>query len=404
LIQLSASAAPQAPAAPRPAPVTAAGTGGFAVALAAAAVPEAAEKTVEALIPDRQALAAGGKKLPGLDDKPGEGEGDTDPDTDSDADVPDASFAWFAAPVVSDPARTGFSQAGKPAPRPITLGSSPDGNTPGAAKPALDTAAPQVAGKAPDAITLAGDAAADPAARPVPQPAAAPTVGIALPAAADPKPVFQPRADAAQPAPPQQPVALPTVEATLEVPALLGRPVAMSAPFSLDTPGAPRRLIREIAGATFAPTAPDAASAPAIAAPGDLQQAMLDTRRHEWMGSMIDRIEAMRDASAIGDTRIRLSPAALGQVDISIRQEGDRVHVHFAAETQAGRQLLTDAQPRLAELAEARGVKLGQTSVDSGTSGSGQQQSAATPGQPVPLRPAGAVAAEAAPDTDQRIA
>nr|WP_256731323.1 flagellar hook-length control protein FliK [Sphingomonas sp. dw_22] len=110
----------------------------------------------------------------------------------------------------------------------------------------------------------------------------------------------------------------------------------------------------------------------------------------------------MRDASATGDTRIRLAPDALGQVDISIRHEGDRIHVHFATETQAARQLLSDAQPRLSELAEARGVKLGQTSVDGGTAGSGQQQNAATR-QPAPPRPAGA-AAEAAADTDQRIA
>lgn len=400
LIQMSPATASPAPAAPRAAPVAAAGASGFAVALATVLVPGAEPEVGDTLLPGRQALAAGGKKLPGLDEKLGEGEADADPD--GDADAPDAAFAWFAAPLTADPARTGFSQAGKPAPRPITLGSSPDGNRPAGAQPAIDAAPPPLDGK-----TVAGTAPADGApvaakASPAPQPAA-PAAIVTLPTDIEPKIVLAAKSDPAAPATAPQPVALPSVETSLGAPALAGRPVLAPAMLAPDLQAAPRRLIREIAGATFAPTAPDAPSAPAVAAPADMQQAALDTRRHEWMGAMIDRIETMRDASNAGDTRIRLSPAALGQVDISIRHEGDRIHVHFATETPAARQLLTDAQPRLSELAEARGVKLGQTTVDSGTAGSGQQQTA-TRQAPVPSRPAGAVSADAAADTDQRIA
>ncbi|MBC9034477.1 flagellar hook-length control protein FliK [Sphingomonas sp. JC676] len=394
VIQMSPATASPAPAAPRAAPVAAAGVSEFAVALATVLVPGAAAEAGEALLPGRQALAAGGKKLPGLDEKLGDSE--TDQDSDSDADASDASFAWFAAPVTTDPARTGFSQAGKPAPRPITLGSSPDGNTPTGAPPALDAAALQPGGTTP---TNADGTA--PTSKPAPQPVDVPTVSIVLPT--ESKPELFAKSDAATTATPPQPVALPSVEATLEVPALVTRPVLASALVLSPDTSASRRLIREIAGATFAPPAPDAPSAPAIAAAADMQQAALDTRRHEWMGAMIDRIETMRDASNTGDTRIRLAPAALGQVDISIRHEGDRIHVHFAAETQAARQLLTDAQPRLNELAEARGVKLGQTTVDSGTAGSGQQQNAATH-QPVLPPPASVATTDVAGDTDQRIA
>ena len=399
LIQMSPATASPAPAAPRAAPVAAAGVSGFAVALATVLVPGTTAETGEALLSGRQALAAGGKKLPGLDEKLGDSEADKDGDSDTDA--PDAAFAWFAVPVATDPARTGFSAAGKPAPRPITLGSSPDGSTPGGAQPAIDSATPQ-----PDAKALAGttpgDAAITVKTDPAPQPAD-PAADLTLQADAAPKPALPAKGDTpAVPAP--QPVALPSVETALDVPALSGRPItAPMAALAIDAPAAPRRLIREIAGATFAPTAPDAPSAPAIAAPADLQQAALDTRRHEWMGAMIDRIETMRDASNTGDTRIRLAPAALGQVDISIRHEGDRIHVHFATETPAARQLLTDAQSHLSELAEARGVKLGQTTVDSGTAGSGRQQNEATR-QSVPSRPASVVAADVAADTDQRIA
>jgi hypothetical protein len=64
-----------------------------------------------------------------------------------------------------------------------------------------------------------------------------------------------------------------------------------------------------------------------------MQQGVLDMRRQEWMGQMVDHIEAMRDASPTRETRISLSPEALGKVDVSIRQDGDRIHVHFATET-----------------------------------------------------------------------
>jgi flagellar hook-length control protein FliK len=112
----------------------------------------------------------------------------------------------------------------------------------------------------------------------------------------------------------------------------------------------------------------------------------------------------LRDEANARDTRIRLVPDALGGVDVSLRKDGDTLHVHFTADTQATRTLLTDAQPRLAELADARGVKLGQTSVDAGTGGGAShthyQQRAATPRAP---ESASVPAADSAP-TDQRLA
>lgn len=107
-------------------------------------------------------------------------------------------------------------------------------------------------------------------------------------------------------------------------------------------------------------------------------QAPLDLSRDDWAGKMVDRIATLRDAAEATDTRIRLAPENLGNVDVSIRRDGDRLHVHFTAENPAARQLLAEAAPRLSELAEARGVKLGQTSVDGGTGGQQQGQ----PNQP----------------------
>lgn len=132
-------------------------------------------------------------------------------------------------------------------------------------------------------------------------------------------------------------------------------------------------------------------------------QTPLDMRREDWPGTMIERIAALRDSAETSDTRMRLSPDNLGTIDVSIRREGDRLHVHFAAEAQATRQMLADAAPRLAELADARGIKLGQTSVDSGSGGAQQQQTPHYRESEPSLRPNGAISAFEAGE-DERIA
>lgn len=134
-------------------------------------------------------------------------------------------------------------------------------------------------------------------------------------------------------------------------------------------------------------------------------QAPLDMRQERWPSAMIERIDILRDAANATDTRIRLIPDALGTIDVSVRRDGDTVHVHFAAEQAATRTLLQDAQPRLAELADARGLKLSQSSVDTGT-GQQQQQRAATPHQPsAPARARAGTATAADTDpTDTRLA
>ena len=110
----------------------------------------------------------------------------------------------------------------------------------------------------------------------------------------------------------------------------------------------------------------------AVLATGDVQQAPLDTRHDNFPHQMIDRIEQLRDDANANDTRIRLIPDALGRIDVTMRRDGDAVHVHFSAEQAATRALLNDAQPQLADIAASRGLNLGQTSV--GSDGANQQQ------------------------------
>jgi flagellar hook-length control protein FliK len=131
-------------------------------------------------------------------------------------------------------------------------------------------------------------------------------------------------------------------------------------------------------------------------------QAPLDMTRDDWTGQMIERIAALRDSAEAADTRIKLAPENLGALEVSIRRDGDRIHVHFTADNPAARQLIADAAPRLAELADARGVKLGQTSVDGGSQ-QGAQRDAQQQQQRGPGRNA-SVAHRAEPASDDRIA
>ncbi len=135
-------------------------------------------------------------------------------------------------------------------------------------------------------------------------------------------------------------------------------------------------------GPLAAPVATPATASIAHADP----QAPLDMRHERWPTAMIERIEVLRDAANATDTRIRLIPDALGAIDVSVRKDGDTLHVHFNAEQAATRTLLQDAQPRLAELADARGLKLSHGAVETGAGTGQHQQRAATP-QPQPQQP-----------------
>ncbi|MGN7161093.1 flagellar hook-length control protein FliK [Sphingomonas sp. SAFR-052] len=159
---------------------------------------------------------------------------------------------------------------------------------------------------------------------------------------------------------------------------------------------------------TLAAPAIDAATLRPVSAPVTAQQPHLDTRQPQWMEGMIDRIETLRDASPTqGETRIRLSPDALGDVEIALRTSEDgRVHVHFSSDNADAGRLLADAQPRLVQLAEARGLKLGGMQVDVGTQQQPSQRQAQDQGSPQPRAPRSAFADAQAPSTrtDNRIA
>jgi Meckel syndrome type 1 protein len=153
---------------------------------------------------------------------------------------------------------------------------------------------------------------------------------------------------------------------------------------------AARRDERNDAVLTPAPmTGIDQTRAPHVAAV--TEGTPLDMGNRHWPQQMVERIEGLRDAaSAMRDaasTSIRLVPDALGTIKVAVRTDGDTVHVHFTAEQAATRTLIADAQPRLTELAEARGIKLAQADVGTGFGAGDQKQTSARPTRPADAPP-----------------
>lgn len=363
---------PLTPAIPSRAPVAAPAVADFMAMLGGLALPPGATPPGG----KGQAIAGAGKDLP------------VDGDVAGDEDEGDPVIAWLPAGLVPVPVE------------PVAL--------PDAVSAAALAAVPDGVSVAP-----AGEACATlPEGAPV-QMDAALLVETAPVALAEAAPVDLP------------PVAIePEMKAEAPVRERLPRPVP--APVSTPQPVAPNAPATQTAGQVFAAAISASFDSPAAARMADpvavqaqagaaeqlrttvqamagADQAPLDLSRDDWAGKMADRIAALRDAAEATDTRIRLAPENLGNVDVSIRRDGDRLHIHFAAENPAARQLIAEAAPRLAELAEARGVKLGQTSVDGGTGGQSQGQSS-QPQPSQPARPASAAARATQTDRDDRVA
>lgn len=130
----------------------------------------------------------------------------------------------------------------------------------------------------------------------------------------------------------------------------------------------------------FHPATPVQMRGAELVAPG---APVVDTSRADWLQSMIERIGEIRHEGGAREAQIRLAPDALGTVDIRIEQRDDRIHVTMTADTSQARALLAEASPRLQDMAEARGLRLTQSSVDAGQSQNQQRrQGGDAPGTP----------------------
>jgi flagellar hook-length control protein FliK len=217
-------------------------------------------------------------------------------------------------------------------------------------------------------------------------------IEVAAPAADRAMAVGEPRGTLQPPAAAPEPKAEPQLAALPLTPAAR----AEAAPLPRITTG---RSLRERATELTGPTLAPAPTAPAAFAPVAAQP--LDVSTRAWPAAMMARIEALREAADAVDTSIRILPDALGAIDVSVRKDGEVTHVHLAAEQAQTARLLAEAQPKLAELADARGLKL-QTSA--GGTGSGQPDARGQPQPQQPAAPPPASPAARAETPDHRIA
>jgi flagellar hook-length control protein FliK len=152
----------------------------------------------------------------------------------------------------------------------------------------------------------------------------------------------------------------------------------------------PDEPVTDVPAADFAPLPPVAVPQPVFSTPTPIahptQSAPIDLGRAEWMQSMIDRIGDIVQEGGRREALIRLLPDALGAVEVKIIERDDRLQVTLNADTAQARQLLSEQAPRLAELAEARGLRFAQTDIGGGAPQ--QQERRPAPEQPnTPLRP-----------------
>lgn len=223
--------------------------------------------------------------------------------------------------------------------------------------------------------------------------AAAPPRGVAAPAAR----VFAAAITAAG----RQDASLDREVADTRPRAAASEPAAMPAPVTLTDrllvvaePQAPRSGVTTGRVADAAPPAiaatPDgalsamlAAAAPPLA-DADMPAAaapVLDTRDPRWPAAMVDHIERLRDEADAGSTRIRVVPDALGRIDLALHRHGDgAVEVTMNADRPATQALLSQAQPELTRLAEARGIRLADAAPQGGFPGNGTGSGNASPG------------------------
>jgi flagellar hook-length control protein FliK len=209
-------------------------------------------------------------------------------------------------------------------------------------------------------------------------------------------------------APERFPERQPTPHATATPRASLADPVAAAATAAAPERAPTDRLLRARPNTAFAAdiAAPPAeppvmlpAAAIAAAAPTPI-----DTGRQQWLTSMIDRIEVLAGSDPAGarETRITLSPDALGEVSMRLVETDRGIEVAIDAATPEARALLAEAAPRLADMAEARGLRLAPQT--GGDPGDGRHRAPPQPQSdaPVPNRRAQTLADPAS--ADERIA
>lgn len=146
---------------------------------------------------------------------------------------------------------------------------------------------------------------------------------------------------------------------------------AIAAPDAATAQIAPRDI------GTLGATTTDASQAANLAAaPADLafSNAVANAKNDQWLDQLAHDIA--RTGGSQSQLSFRLDPSNIGAMAVHIAQDADGASVRMTAESDRTRQILTDAQPRLAAEARAQGLTLRETSVDVGSQNGGSGGSA----------------------------
>ena len=151
--------------------------------------------------------------------------------------------------------------------------------------------------------------------------------------------------------------------ATGPLPGPAGELAAASGPAAgLNTAAmGPEAAAHPVVLATQAPSAPPVPNAvipPSVAPLAAWANAILDTQNPGWRASLISRVDSLLRSGDAGLT-LSLRPERLGQLQVRVSMVGDRPQVHIQAETQAAARMLAEAEPRLNQLVEQSGQRLG---------------------------------------------
>ncbi|WP_217126725.1 flagellar hook-length control protein FliK [Hydrogenophilus thiooxidans] len=88
------------------------------------------------------------------------------------------------------------------------------------------------------------------------------------------------------------------------------------------------------------------------------------TQPAQWAMETAERL-VWHAGQAVHKVELQLNPPHLGKLEVSLQLNQDHLTAHFVAATQAARDALDQALPRLRELLQQSGIQLGQSSVSS---------------------------------------
>jgi flagellar hook-length control protein FliK len=130
------------------------------------------------------------------------------------------------------------------------------------------------------------------------------------------------------------------------------------------------RILTEVSVAAAPVTAP-AQTVQSSAAPMQAQTpTALDMSQPNWAEKLVEDVSLQ--PMGRGETlTLTLTPERLGTMQVRLEMQDGQTHVHFITETPEAARLLTEAQPRLADLMSRAGVDLGSQSA---STGQGSQQ------------------------------